>query len=174
MNIVDQYLGELALSLKPRVDVAGRPAAVSAAAGKTPPWVDPPESAIPFDPTSAITTPAPGAGDTVVLSFVVPRGHDGVITGLMHLYSGGGLQQGSGGIIWRLLIDGRAVRNYDAMTVEFGSTAQPRRIAGLRIYENQTVEYVVQLPAGTAFVYSQETQIICSVSGWLYPRGLGQ
>lgn len=136
------------------------------------PWVFPPEGFQGFDPVSAIPTPAIGSGDTVVLSFRVPFGWDGVIKGLIHQYSGGGYPEGSGGLIWRLLIDGRPVRNYENMLVEFGSSQQPRPIGGVRIYQSQLVTYVVNAAGGGGWLPSQQTTIICGVSGWIYPRSL--
>lgn len=136
-----------------------------------PPWVDPPDNFEGFDLTAAIATPAVGAGETRVLSYRVPRGFDGVVKGLVHNYIGGGFQQGAGGIIWRISIDGQWVRHYDAMLVTFGSVQYPRPISGIRIGENQLVEYWVNVAGGAGLVYSAETQIVCGISGWIYPRG---
>ena len=137
-----------------------------------PPWVHPPPDFLAFDPVKAIATPALSAVDSVVLSFPVPQGWDGVIRGLSHNYSGGNLQQASGAIVWRVLIDGVAARNYDAMVAEFGSPQVPRPIWGIRIYGNQLVQYVVNLPLATGFIADAPSNIICGMQGWIYPRAL--
>lgn len=145
----------------------GTPRPVSIA----PPWVDPPENFEGFDLTAAISTPPVGTGETLVLSYRVPRGFDGVVKGLVHNYIGGGFQQGAGGIVWRLSVDGQWVRHYDAMLVSFGSVQHPRPISGIRVCENQLIQYWVNVIGGDGLLYSAETQIICGISGWIYPRG---
>lgn len=134
------------------------------------PWVEPPENFEGFDLVQAILTPDVGSGDLVVLAYAVPRGYDGVIKGLLHNYVGSGFQQGAGGIVWRLAVNGRWVRHYDSMLVTFGSPEYPRPIAGVRIYENQVISYVVNVAGGNGLLYSKETQIVCGISGWLWPR----
>lgn len=141
-----------------------------ASARVLPPWLFPPPDSQAFDPVAAIATPAVGAGNTLVLTLIVPPGFDGVVRRLSHNYTGPGFPQGSGYIVWQLLLNGNAVRNYDAMTVEFGSAAWPRKIDGIRVKSGDVLQYFVNLPNGTGFVLPGNTNIICGMGGWLYPR----
>lgn len=135
------------------------------------PWIHPPDNFQAFDQVAAIATPDVATGDITVLQFEVPFGWDGVIRRLSHNYTGAGFVQGTGGIIWRLLVDGQAVRNYDSMLVEFGSVQSPRCTDGIRIYSRQIIKYVVNV-TGINFQPSGVSQTICCLAGWIYPRGL--
>lgn len=136
------------------------------------PWITPPPGFEPFDYQGQITTPAKDGLDHVVLSILMPRGWDGVVRRLSHNYTGGGFTsfQGSGAIAWRLLADKRAIRNYDNILFEFGSPQQARPTDGILLYENQLVEYVVNLDPLSLFIPSQATMIICTLAGWIWPR----
>lgn len=138
----------------------------AALAPALPPWVSPPEGADPFDFFGVIDTPAVGAGETEVLTFVVPAGYLGVICDLTHLVEGPSLQEGSGDLIWRLRFDRQTVKNYGDIRVSFGDLASPRSVYSLRMRPRQkvvyTVENVAYLPAGS--------RIICGCRGWFYPE----
>ena len=134
------------------------------------PWVTPPPRFQAIDFQAIIDTPLVGSGDTDVLTFTVPRGFDGIIRRLSHNYTGGGFQQGSGGLVWRILANGRAIKNYDNILFEFGTLAVPRPTDGIRIYENQFIEYVVNVAGGGGFVPSAATSIICTLAGWIWPK----
>jgi len=136
----------------------------------SPPWIYPPANFESRDLVGTLATPALGAGNQVVLAYTVPFGFDGVLRRLSHNYTGGNLTDGSGGIVWQLLIDGRAVAGYDHMIVQFGSTANPRPIDGIRIYQNQLVQYMVNVVGGGGFIPAGGSFISCSFSGWIYPR----
>lgn len=173
---MSEYLDQMARDQAKLAELAGVGASADlyqkSGFASGPPWIYPPDNFQGFDSANSILTPAVGAGDTVVLSFKVPFGWDGVIRRLSHNYAGGGFLQGSGAIIWRLRINGQIVRNYDAITMEWGTIQQPRLIDGIRIYSSQLVEYLVTVPGGSGFIPSQSTFILCSLGGWIYPRGL--
>ena len=119
---------------------------------------------------AGITTPANNGLDNTVFSFRVPDGYVGVIDALSHNYTGGGLVQGSGDLTWRITIDGRAVKNYDAITVEFGSPQQRLQISGIAVEPSQTVAYVVNHAVASGLA-AAGTRILCFMGGAFWPVG---
>lgn len=134
-----------------------------------PPWIEPPAGAEPFEFVAAIPTPAAGV-TAVVLQFGVPYGYDGVIRRVSHNYTGGGFVQGSGDLVWRLFRDGAAVRNFESLTIEFGSIQTPRPIDAIRIFSGQVITYEVEHSASSGLPVAG-TQIVCALGGYFYPTG---
>lgn len=129
------------------------------------PWVDEPPGAIPFDEQGALslTTPTPGV-DQVVLTMVVPQGYDGCIKYISNAVTDPNFIDGSGELIWKILINGRPVRNFGNITVRKGTMAQGRVISPIRIFPGDVVTYTVQFAAGTL-----TGQTVCSLTGYFYP-----
>lgn len=129
-------------------------------------WLDEPPGSVPFDEKGAITLPpAPTPGvDIVVVQFVVPTGYDGVINYISNNAALGTDQEGSGDLVWRILINDRPVRNFGNITFQNGTIAQGRIVSPIRIFTGQTVTYTVQYAAGIV-----TGQVICSLSGYFYP-----
>jgi hypothetical protein len=133
-----------------------------------PPWVDPPEDAEPFDFSGIIATPAAGTS-AAALTVRVPNGYSGVIRRLSHNYTGGGFVPGSGDLTWRILVDGRAVKNYDAINVEFGNPNSPRECFGIRLRSGQTVTYQVAHDAASGLPVLG-TSIVVFLTGYFWPE----
>jgi len=129
-----------------------------------PPWVYPPDGHLPFIERNAVVLPGVGSS-AVVLEFRVPLGMDGVIKRVSNLYLGGGFVSGSGDIIWRILADGRAVRNFANITSEYGSLSSPIDVDGIRIYSGQLIQYTVTHVANLAL----GDLTLCHLSGYYYP-----
>jgi len=144
------------------------PAPVPTVVLQLPSWIFPSVNSIAYDNTGDIALPAIGVESTV-LTFTVPRGHNGVIKEIANAFIGGGFTDGSGGIVWRVLQNNQAMRGKEQIIASLGSVAQPSRIGGggfLRILENDiitmTVLNVSIVPGG---------QIIAGrLSGWFYPK----
>lgn len=140
----------------------------------TPPWVQMPDGGFPFSSNGTINTPAIGVGWTDVIGpagqyqFQVPNGYDGVIKTLTCFYNGGGFVSGSGALIWRILQDGQAVRNYDNILVQLGVQPFPGNTEGIRVYSNQTIQFQVS----NVSLVGAGTQIFCFFGGWYYPSKL--
>lgn len=130
------------------------------------PYLDPPPGSQSFYPESSISIPAVGAGNVPVLSFIVPIGYDGAINAINNNFTGGGFVNGSGDLIWQILIDGRAVRNYDAILTERGLPGQAVDISPIQIFSGQLVEYVINHANNTLLANGY---IICAVKGFNYP-----
>jgi len=136
------------------------------------PWNEFPDGGQAFDYAGVIGTPAAAGAETVALSFITPYGWDGVVKRLSHNYTGGGFVPGSGDLTWRIRVGGAFVKNYEAITVEFGTTTEPRPTDGIRVFSGQLVEYIVNHAAASGLAVGG-TNIICFLAGWFYPRGPG-
>lgn len=129
------------------------------------PWLDPPLGFYPFDEQNGIALPAISPNFSVVLEFRVPNGSDGVIKFISNNITGGGFTPFSGDIIWQILADGRAIRNFENIRAEKGTVEAGRAISPIRIYSNQLIQYVVSHVANVALA----GQVICSCNGYYYP-----
>lgn len=129
-------------------------------------WLDEPPGSIPFDEQGALALP-PSAGfgvDVPVIDFFVPLGFDGVIKWV----SNNVLPEAplvANSIIWRLLINGRAVKNFSNITTEKGTVFQGRQESPIRIFSGNHVQYVVNVPTGSAIT----GQTVVSATGYYFP-----
>jgi hypothetical protein len=127
------------------------------------PW-PPPAGSQAFDFASAIALPVVTTSG-VVLSFQVPAGFRGIIRRLSHNHEGSGFVNGSGSLVWRLLVNQSVVKNYGALVTEFGSVQLPRETDGIPLQQNDRVRYeVVNVSLGVA-----GTTVICSAAGFFWP-----
>ena len=107
--------------------------------------------------------PAPGAGPIVIASYKVPSGMTGKITGMaiVHLGAAGSFQDGSGDLLWHVLINGGPVKGLENFYVQIGSTSLPadagndttrewRVRTGIILTQNNLVQVLVEVPAGMA------------------------
>lgn len=132
----------------------------------SPPWQEPPQNFVPFDPAGTVALPAAPSVDTTVLSLLVPDGYDGVINTYSLNFAGGGFVQGSGTIVWRVLADGQAIRNFSNITSERGTPQLARPISGgIRVYSGQLITVVVNHVSDNTLA----GDIIASLGGWFYP-----
>lgn len=131
------------------------------------PWIDEPAGSIPFDEQNGVLLPQPpgAAAIATVLEYQVPEGFDGVIKFVNNNLNFGGFVEYSGDIIWRLLIDDRPFKNFEAVLGQKGSVAQSRPISPIRLYSKQKVKWVVEHPANAALA----GQTICGFAGYIYP-----
>jgi hypothetical protein len=131
-----------------------------------PPWVEAPQNFQPFDEFGNVALPAAPSVDTTILSMLVPDGYDGVIKNYSLNFGGGGFVQGSGTIVWRVLVDGQALRNFTVITSEKGSAQSPRAISGgIRLFSGQLVTAVVNHVSDITLT----GDVSASFGGWFYP-----
>ena len=133
-----------------------------------PNWIFPSINSIAFDNAGDILLPAIGV-ESVIFSFQVPKGFNGVIKEIANTFIGGGFTDGSGAVVWRVLQNNQAVRGKENMLNSLGSVAAPSRVGGggfIRVLENDIVAMTVlnvsivvagQIAAGR-------------LSGWFYPK----
>lgn len=137
----------------------------------TPPWVQMPDGGFPFSSNGTIDLPVGGTGFQDVIGpngqyvMQVPNGNDGVIKKIVNWFNGQGFVSGSGQLIWRILINGQAVRNYDNILVQLGVAPFPGETEGIRVKSGDTVQFQVS----NVSLGSGGTQITCFLGGWYYP-----
>ena len=135
---------------------------------RRPLWVDPPDQWENLDQIAYAALPAIGA-QAPVITFQVPLGRNGVIKKIANNLVGGGFNEGSGNVVWQILVDGApppGATSYDNILASLGSPANPVEIPGFRIYENQVLTLVVKNVALAVAGQLSGGRFI----GYLYPR----
>jgi len=120
----------------------------------------------------------PAIGATVtIISYVVPPGRNGIIYKVANNFVGGGWVEGTGDIVWRILVDGSpppGAVSYDTILASLGNPASPTEIAGFRIFENQVLQLVAfnnpAGPDGGVIVAGQ--RVGARFVGWNYPTDI--
>ncbi|HLJ17980.1 MAG TPA: hypothetical protein VKV15_26015 [Bryobacteraceae bacterium] len=133
---------------------------------RLPPWIFPPASARNLIAANAIIIPAIGAGFTDIVRVQIDRGKNGVIKWFSNQFVGGGFTDGSGSILWRLLIDNRTVPGLESIAVSLGTNQVPREIAPVRLLNAR----LVQLQVSNVSIVPAGQIIEGSIAGWLYPE----
>ncbi len=136
-----------------------------------PPWIKMPSQGRRFQEIASV----PLAGfvlnvDQVVLSFQVPVGFDGTITGNINRFLGPGFVEGSGDIEWRIQLSRRYAQDYGLILTSLGDLTAPLPFSGggIRIYSHQTINYIARV---TNFaLLDPNGRILCALYGWFYPR----
>lgn len=134
-----------------------------------PVWLYPPDQWENVDQSNYVLLPAVGAA-VEIISFQVPTGRNGIIKKIANNYVGGGWVEGSGDVLWRILVDGAAppgANSYASISASLGSPANPVELpGGFRIFENQIVTVVAQNIA----VIVAGQRVGARLVGYLYPR----
>lgn len=155
INSVDQVLTEIARSA--RLQSA--------------PWlIEPPDSES-FHEASGISMPAVDGNFHVVAQVTCPEGRNGVLNRIANVVVGGGWSDFSGDAIWRILRNPgagivAAERNYENILASLGLVNAPTRISGIRIFENDIVQFVIQ---NVALPVAGE-DVGAILGGYFYPR----
>lgn len=141
------------------------------------PWVQMPAGGRRFRPISnaLVSSLIFDGTDQTILETRVPYGYDGVIMDTVNEITASnatGFDEGSGDITWRLEADDRYLRDYGAVTVSVGSLVMPSPIqrGGLRVYSGNILRFVAAMAPGAENRLNPNARIICSISGWWYPR----
>jgi hypothetical protein len=139
-------------------------------------WIDPPSNWEVVDQAAYVALPAIGATATVV-TFTVPPGRNGVIQKIANNFVGGGWVEGTGDLIWRILVDAApppGATSYNNIVNSLGNPSNPTAIPGFRIYENQVVSITIfNNPAGPNLGIPVAGQLIGGrFVGYIYPREL--
>jgi hypothetical protein len=137
-----------------------------------PPWVKMPGEGKRFGHPSSIPLASAVLGvDTIVQSFIVPYGYDGVIVATTNRYTGQGFVEGSGDLIWRIRLNQHYVNDYGNIITQLGSLTQPYYNANSQIFvqSGQLVQYLVNRSLGSLGNLNGG-RIICALNGWYWPR----
>jgi hypothetical protein len=139
-------------------------------------WIYPPINwenldRIAYTNLTAINTTA------IILTFTVPIGRNGIINKVANNFVGGGWIEGTGDVLWRILVDGAAppsANSYGSIPASLGSPANPTQISGFRIFENQVITVVgFNNPGGPNGGVVVAGQLLgARICGYLYPRHL--
>jgi hypothetical protein len=136
----------------------------------------PPKGAVTFNPFNAIPLPSPASGENTLFTFQVPIGYDGIITGQSNGYIGAGFIEGSGDIVWRIVVNNFGTRRYlkdcGAILVSLGKVNLYQTIpGGMRIYSGNAVSVVVTAPNTSGALPPAGTgQIFAGLHGYHWPR----
>jgi hypothetical protein len=138
-----------------------------------PPWIYQPVNWENVDQINYALVPAIGATATII-SYVVPPGRNGIINKVACNFVGGGWVEGSGDIVWRILVDGTpppGATSYDSILASLGGPSQPTGIAGFRFFENQVLTFVAcNNPSGAnGGVVVAGQRVGARFTGWNYP-----
>jgi hypothetical protein len=129
-----------------------------------------------FDFGGSIPIPAeagPPLVFSVVFSFVVPKGKNGIIQRVANVIVGGTFVDFDGTLTWQIALNINSANvnnsliapNYNAIKASFGGIQLPSKIAGIPIKENQVVGLLV---ANTGILPAGET-IAGRFGGFFYP-----
>lgn len=107
------------------------------------PTIYPPPEREPIDLINYVALPAIGASATIVSQLIEP-GNNAIIRAYANNFVGGGWTEGSGAVLWQILIDNAAVPGYDAIPASLGSPANPvYHPCGIRVQEGQLISLVI-------------------------------
>lgn len=128
---------------------------------------NPPGDSLPFivTPNPFPNYPAVGAPPIVIIQYVVPPGMMGVITKLAVVHNGGNPPDGTGNVIWSVLINGGGIDGLGNLTSQVGTYAQPNDFV-FRVIENDIVQVTVQV---TTTVMPAGQTTAARFHGWTYP-----
>jgi hypothetical protein len=141
---------------------------------RRPIWIDPPTNWENLDQLNYALLPAIGA-NVAIISFKVPSGRNGIINRVACNFVGGGWIEGSGDVVWSILVDGApppGATSYNSIAGSLGSPANPVPISGFRIMENQVLTLVaLNNPAGAnGGIVVAGQRVGGRLMGYLYPR----
>lgn len=146
------------------------------------PWVAMPAEGRRFKPIGVLNVPNLGNPanlnvEFVVMSAFVPLAYDGVITDMVCELTAPpgqstGFTEGSGDVTWRLKADKRHLRDMGNIQTTLGSLTTPNSVprGGLRVYSRNLLEFVVVFSAGAAVDINPSANVVCSITGWFWPR----
>lgn len=139
------------------------------------PWDDTfgaiPEQSIPFLKQQGIVTPTTASGDNVVVTFRVPYGYDGLLSGFYFQYSGSGFAQGSGDIIWRIQVNQYYVKDLSNTPYLLGDPVNPVPMTqGKILTSGQQVRAIVSIPNLSGMIQIGNSTVYAGLLGFFWPR----
>lgn len=157
------------------LDAATRMNEVGAKVYDQDPRLGMPQGGIVFQPVFAIDTALVSGGppyngvDTVIGTFVVQIGYDGVINRFANSFTGTGFVDFSGNIIWKVKVGQRFARDLGNVVNQIGtysaSFAQPGSY--IPLVSGVTVLLIANIPNGSPVLGGKVT---AGINGWTYPR----
>ena len=138
------------------------------------PWDDEhgaiPPGSVPINQAAGITTPAPAAGDQVMVSYRVPKGYYGLLAGFYWQYSGLGFVQGSGDIIFRLRRNQVYIKGLSNQSFTLGSTRFPIPMTqGQILLSDNVIQAIVSVPNLSGQIQVGASTCYAGLFGFLWP-----
>lgn len=103
-----------------------------------------------FEAHGYVALPAVGAS-AVVVSLPIPEGRMAMVKRVANVFVGGGFQEGQGGVVWQILLDGTpglvapvVAPFFDNIVASLGSVSAPSTIDGIRVKENNLLQLIVK------------------------------
>jgi hypothetical protein len=102
-----------------------------------------------FEAHAYVALPAIGA-QAIVVSVPIPEGRMAMVKRIANVFVGGGFQEGQGGVVWQILLDGTNPNNpvvapfFDNIVASLGSVAAPSTIDGIRVKESNLLQLIVK------------------------------
>lgn len=130
-------------------------------------WLEEPPGSIPFDEQNSAPLPAavvPPA-DTTIMEWMVPHGFDGVIKWISNVLLSDVVGFLPGMLVWKIMSNGRPIRNFGNITVEKGTLAQGREVSPIRIFSGDIISYTVSQISPAALTGTT----VVSLTGYFYP-----
>jgi hypothetical protein len=127
-------------------------------------WIEEPPGSVSFDEQGAANF-VPGDVDLPIVSIRVPQGFDGVIDWISNniVTATPPFVPFSGEVIWKILLNGKPVRNFGNVLTEKGTIEQGRQVSPIRIFSGDLLQYTVSSPDVTSGT------TIASLTGYYYP-----
>jgi hypothetical protein len=130
-----------------------------------------PPQATPFRKAKGIVTPTTASGDNVVVSFRVPYGFDGLLSGFYFAYSGAGFAQGSGDIIWRIQRNQYYLKDLSNLPYLLGDPVNPVPMTqGQILTSGQLVQAIVNIPNLSGMIQIGNSTVYAGLLGFWWPR----
>lgn len=128
-----------------------------------------PSDSTPFRFTSvpAVAYPAPGAAAVTVLSLTVDPGLNAVLNYLAIMHIGGGFVDFSGNVVWRVFVNGGAVKGLHNITSQVGTLSQPNPFF-IPLVENDVLSVTAEVPAAQPAMPAGAVTAAL-FAGWFYP-----
>lgn len=107
--------------------------------------------------------------ESVLLTYQVPIGWDGVFTSVVNFYNGTGFLSGSGQFIWRIKVDDYYYRDNGAVLYNRGNLFRPYPLRGngIRVRSQSTIRFIVKVTSTVGL--DAGARVIVALLGWIYP-----
>lgn len=141
-----------------------------------PPWIVMPSNGLEFrevfsQSINNISGGPPFDGtDTLIGSWVVQQGYDGLLNRVVLDYEGQStFQNFSGNIVWRVKVNYRYAKNLGNVQYNYGSLENQMDTPGfgVRLVSGQTVSIFAAIPNGAPI---NDGIVVAGTFGWTYPR----
>ena len=116
------------------------------------------EAGRPFNVTPApfVAYPAPGAGAVEIIRYQVSKGFRAKVTRMAINTWGGQILDGTGNVVWRVLVNGAAEKGMENMMSQFGTDSNPIPVT-IALNENDIISITAEVPAGKIAIPASQT-----------------